>query len=154
MTREEIYEAIKEYIRVVRDEFSSDERVKALSLSLDKLALSTHFCEFVFDETPYPGAPDRDYNALREIVSKNFPDHGYYNVAMHISEKIAESEIVVGDAIDDICDIALDLEEVLWRWRNNSPDDALWTFMNLYGFHWGKHLRDLQLYLYAQEREW
>ena len=94
----------------------------------------------------------REYDDIREVVSRNFPDLGYYNTPMEISEKIADSSLAIGDAIDDICDIARDLEEVLWCWEKTSADDALSHFNESFGYHWGKHLRDLQLYLYTNER--
>jgi hypothetical protein len=50
---------------------------------------------------------------------------------------------MVGDAIDDLADIAADLEEVVWA------DDAHWHYKFLFEVHWGMHLRELALYLHA-----
>lgn len=58
---------------------------------------------------------------------------------------VAESR---GEGRDDISDIVLDLKEVLWYFENTSKDNALWYFENSYKSHWGRHLRELQLYLH------
>lgn len=148
MNREEIRAAIDSFFAAIEGDIPTDERVPKLSLALDQLALSVHFADYNFDERDFPDAEVREYPTVREIVSPNFPELGYYNVALDISDKITETSLAIGDAIDDICDIAGDLEAVLWCWENTSVDDALWHFKEGFGFHWGKHLRDLQLYLH------
>jgi hypothetical protein len=49
---------------------------------------------------------------------------GWYNQLSEIELKIEDSAIVVHDSLDDIADIALDLDEVRWRWENTSHDDS------------------------------
>ena len=154
MKRDEIKDSIEFFLKVVAGSGTDDEREANLLLALDRLALSYHFANFKFDEKDYPEPPHRTYQAMREVVSATFPNLGYYNVAADISEKIVESLTNVGDAIDDICDIAGELENVLWCWDNTTVDNALWHFRFGYESHWGKHLRDLQLYLYAKEHGW
>ena len=66
----------------------------------------------------------------------------------NLSDSIENSDIIVGDAIDDICDIVGDLQEVLWCFENTSENDALWHYEINFRSHWGRHLRDLQLYLH------
>lgn len=154
MTQEEIKSTIDNFFWVINCEMPSDSRELELQKALDKLALSIHHAAGYFDENSYPDPPPKEYPFLRGQISPKFPDCGYYNGAHEISEKVAESSVSVGDAIDDICDIAGDLEEVLWRWENTSSDDALWHLRESFGWHWGKHLRDLQLYLYAKQHGW
>ena len=154
MDRNDIHEAIGFFFDVIDGNYQPEDRENKLALALDQLALAYHFAEYVFDETDHPEASRREYEVIREHVSERFPDLGFYNGAHHISERIADSETNVGDSIDDICDIVGDLEEVLWCWDNTSIDDALWHFRFGYETHWGKHLRDLQLYLYAKQRGW
>ncbi|MFN7134579.1 MAG: DUF5063 domain-containing protein, partial [Myxococcales bacterium] len=60
------------------------------------------------------------------------------------------AQIMVGDAIDDIVDIANDLQQVVWRWETTSEADALWHFRFSFTSHWGAHLRALQLYLHER----
>jgi hypothetical protein len=61
-----------------------------------------------------------------------------------------EQSITAGDAIDDLADIVQDLEEVIWRFENVGSEDGLWHFKSLYRMHWGRHLRELSLYLHAK----
>jgi hypothetical protein len=50
----------------------------------------------------------------------------------------------MGDDIDDITDIAIELYDASWRLDHTSADDALWYFSNSYSTHWEQHLRKLQ----------
>lgn len=150
MTREEIRQAIELFMDAIEGEYSVDERELNLYLALDRLAIAFHFADYKFDEADYPEALVRDYSTVREIVSRNFPNLGLYNVVLNVDENIGEGEIAVGDAIDDICDIAGHMEEVLWYWENTTVDNALWYFKEPYSWHWGKHLRELQGYLFEK----
>lgn len=153
MNRDDIHEAISDYVAVLNDKGEySEARETALSLFLDRLALAYHFAGCKFDEADYPDAPRKDYGELRKAVSALFPEYGYYNVAARISVEISEGGLYVGDAIDDITDIAIDMFEILWLWENTSIDNALWEFRQGYENHWGMHLRCLQLYLLANSR--
>ena len=60
-----------------------------------------------------------------------------------------EPAVTAGDAVDDLTDIAVDLQEVLDR-SGKSTDDAIWHFRFGYQAHWGRHLRWLQLILYER----
>jgi hypothetical protein len=115
---------------------------------LDRIALHRHKVSFNFDPKDYPNPPRKPEGHYRRLVQKRFPHYGYYNSADIVTEAIAESEVVVGDAVADIEEIAHELHQVLWRWENNSQDDAIWYFNFSYSSHWGRHLRDLQLYLW------
>lgn len=154
MTRDEIRSSILFLLEVIEGDYLADERESKLSLALDRLALAQHYAEYTFDETDYPDAPQLTYDVLRDLISVRFPDCGYYNVAADITTVIGEGTANVGDAIDDICDIASDLYEVRWCWENTSINDALWHFKQGFWSHWGRHLRELQLYLYAKPNGW
>jgi len=84
----------------------------------------------------------------REVAARRFPQLGYYNIAGNIGGEPLNSEMSVGDSIDDLADLLGDLVEVLWRWDNTSSIDALWHLDLSYRQHWGSHLRALQLYLH------
>jgi hypothetical protein len=153
MNRDDIHKAISDFLDLLDGgKEDAEGREAALALNLDRLALAYHYSEYKFDETDYPDAPRKDYQELREIVSALFPEYGYYNVAARISVEISEGGLHVGDAIDDITDIAIDMDEVLWLWKNTSVDNALWEFKQGYENHWGMHLRCLQLYILANSR--
>jgi len=126
----------------------TDSELNEFIFHLDKLALTMANLEFVFDETEYPDAPEKNYNDTYKTICSRFPMLGYYNVVANISKNIVESEVCVGDAIDDIADIVGDLEQVLWYFRNTSKDNALWHYQESFKRHWGTHLRELQLCLH------
>lgn len=153
MSRDEIKQTIEEFLSLVEKGCGSTEaNEEKLKLLLDKLALAQHFATYKFDEKDYADAPDTACDELRKLVASRFPNYGYYNVAENVTEDVGEGKTDVGDAIDDIADIAGDLYETKWRWENNSPDDGLWFFRNNFQFHWNEHLRDLQIYLLNLER--
>jgi hypothetical protein len=153
MNRDDIQSAVREYLDLIENgQAGAAENLQALELVLDKLALAHNFIDFQFDQAGYPEAPREDYKRLRQLAEIRFPDLGYYNMADRITDKIAESGNAVGDAIDDVADIAQDMHEISWRWEHNSPEDALWHFQFGYESHWGEHLRCLQLYILASKR--
>lgn len=120
--------------------------IDVLARSLDELALSYY-------DTP-PGMPDENAPAPPEpvfthaSVGSRFPELGLYGVA---NPSETAGSVIVGDAIDDILDIARDLSEVIWRYENVGAEDADWHFRLLYQCHWGVHLRDLSRYLHEKQ---
>lgn len=153
MTRDEIKQTIDDFLSLIeRGCGSVEENESKLKLLLDKLAMAQHFATYQFDRNDYADAPDKESDQLRKLVTSQFPNYGYYNVAEDVTQKIGESDAIVADAIDDIADIAGDLYETKWRWENNSPEDGLWFFKNNFQYHWNEHLRGLQIYLLNFER--
>jgi hypothetical protein len=153
MSRDEIKQTVDDFLSLVEKGCgSTEENEVKLKVLLDKLALAQHFVTYKFDEKDYVEAPQRAYEDLRKLVTAQFPNYGYYNVAEDVTKKVGESRAIVGDAIDDIADIAGDLYEVKWCWENNSPEDGLWHFKNNFESHWSWHLRGLQIYLLNLER--
>ncbi|MEW8102315.1 MAG: DUF5063 domain-containing protein [Candidatus Thiodiazotropha endolucinida] len=144
----DIEETIKEFLDFVLKEDAAVDDLGELMAALDKLAYSVNNVKYEFDETEYPEAPERDYQLIREKAQKRFPDLGFYNMHQEITEKVKQGEIIVGDALDDISDIVGDLRDVLWCFENTSKNDALWHYQNSFRSHWGRHLRELQLYLH------
>ena len=55
----------------------------------------------------------------------------------------------MGDAINDLADLTLDMREVCWLAEHAGVDDAHWSF-RLHFFHWGLHARELSFYLHAR----
>jgi hypothetical protein len=119
-----------------------------LNVYLDELSLIYNFTNDIEVNTYKP--PERlGYKEMRNLVTKHFPDLGLYNIPEKITQDLGETKVVIGDAIDDITDIACDLSEVKWCLNNTDINDALWHFRFGYEHHWGNHLRQLQLYLYS-----
>jgi len=146
----DIKKTIEEFLLITIQSKTAQEDLFALIAVLDELACSTNNVNYVFDETDFPDSPQQDYQQIREKVRNAFPTLGYYNTAQETSENLEATEVVVGDSIDDITDIAIDLNDVLWCYSNTSENDAMWHYLNSYKTHWGKHLRELQLYLYGK----
>jgi len=152
-SRKHIKAAIDDFLAIIEDtQIGEEERLVRLRRSLDQLALLQHSVNYTFDGKDYPDAPGQDFTELRRIIAHRFPALGYYNVPNCVTQQIAETKIDVGDAIDDIADIARELYDVQWYWTNTSVDDALWHFKNNYWSHWEEHLRTLQLYLHRLDK--
>jgi Domain of unknown function (DUF5063) len=152
MDNDEIKKAIRNFLELVEnDDISVEEAEERLPALLDRLALAQAYASFTFDETDYPDSPRRNYDELRALISRRFPNYGYYNVAENITTEIGNAGTLVGDAIDDLADIAGDLYKVEWCWSNTSEADALFHFEYDFKYHWRQHLRGLQLYLDALE---
>ena len=132
---------------ILQDELPTDA---TLAQALDDLALAYHDTP---EGTPAPGnqdPPARDQAALRAIIGARFPDFGFYTVMLDpLDMDMSGDKIGVGDAIDDLVDIAGDLAEAVWRFDHLGAGDAYW-FLHLLHYHWGRHMRDLSLYLHAR----
>ena len=122
-------------------------RIQKLTMCLDELAMLSNEVSYTFDEREYPDRPERDYKASYTSIGNLFPSLGFYSSALNILD-IEQATLGIGDAIDDIVDIAGDLSEIIWRYENTSENDALFHFRLTFSSHWGLHLRNLQLYLY------
>ena len=118
----------------------------ALVRALDALAMAYHATPEGRMSEEDLDQPERDYNATRAKIGPRFPDLGFYGVADPL--EVPTTTSMLGDAIDDLCDIANELSETLWRWDHLGPDDAHWHFRDMY-MHWGWHMRELQSFLNA-----
>lgn len=117
----------------------------ALVHALDALAMAYHATPEGASSPEHLDPPDFDYNETRAKIAPRFPTIGFYGVADPLE---IEGSFMLGDAIDDLCDIANDLSEVIWRWEHMGPDDAHW-YLHLMYVHWGWHMRELQSFLHA-----
>lgn len=115
----------------------------------DRIVCSVHEVHYVFADRPHPEAPSVDYDERRNTISELFPEYGQYCLSDGRIDGFGENGMVE-DAIDDLADLSRDFEAVLWRFEHTSSDDALWEFQFMYGFHWGGHIRSLQLYLFRR----
>jgi len=120
----------------------------ALAQALDELALAYHEVPEGWAASSNMEPPKRDNAAVRAIISARFPDYGYYVCAIDQLD-LSQDKVGIGDAIDDLVDVAGDLAEAVWRFDHLGADDAHW-YLRLLHFHWGRHLRELSLYLHAR----
>jgi Domain of unknown function (DUF5063) len=148
MNQKEILTVINDFIGLLEKGLNDEQaNLRSLELILDRLALAYHFAEVDLEDYD-TDAPAREYKLLRQLASTRFPRFGYYNEPKNITEQIQETELITGDSVDDVADIASDLYKVLWYWEKKSEKAALWEFSFGYEHHWGRHLRSLQSYLY------
>jgi hypothetical protein len=126
------------------------ERIRKLAEILDKLACAYH--QLPDQAAAYSSeVPDdlASYSDMRNAAARVFPEFGFYAVVP--PEPNPDVQVLMGDAIDDLADIALEMKEVEWLWENSSPQDAERHFRFGYHIHWGQHLHDLRSYVHAQE---
>ncbi|QEX19514.1 hypothetical protein FRZ44_48280 [Hypericibacter terrae] len=129
---------------------SSEARLSALAETLDRLAFVYHR---VTETDLHYEVPDRShdvYQAAHKAMGRRFPELGFYAVA---TSKDITAPPMTGDAIDDLVDIADELQQVQWLWDNKSPEAAGNLFRAGYRLHWGRHLQDLRGHLHALLQE-
>jgi hypothetical protein len=117
----------------------------ALVRALDALAAAYHATPEGAMSEQDRDLPEPDGKATRARIGPRFPALGYYSVADPLTTNGSGG---LGDAIDDLADIATELGETLWRWDHLGADDAHWHFRGMY-MHWGWHMRELQSFLFA-----
>lgn len=121
-----------------------------LVVALDRLVAAVHEVRFEFDGAEYPEAPRFAYPSARALVSSRFPDFGPYSVPA--SMRPENTEVMLGDAVDDLADLIIELRDVEWRFEHTSDADALWQLENGFRAHWAAHVRWLQVFLLERER--
>ena len=124
--------------------------VDALPHILDGLAMSMHQFTVVdeISEGMEQIEPEFSYTDIRGKITQKCPFLGMYNVVSPLSESIGEGDAVVGDSVDDLADIMLDLEKSRIMQKDMIESDASYWIRFLYLNHWERHLRQLQYYLY------
>ncbi len=139
-------EAIEHYLGLL-DGSELPEDCVALARTLDRLT-DAYFQTEDCDPGDAADAPQIDYKELYKSAGSAFPSLGYYP-AVDPGGELTRQEASVGDAIDDLADIARDLKEVLWHCENTTPQAAIWEFRFGYQTHWGVHLHQLRGFLHS-----
>jgi hypothetical protein len=145
-----IWQTIEKLIELVMKSEAGIER-EFLSL-LDRLAWQ--ISETLPTDPPVgEEVPENDYPEIRKAAEKAFPNWGFYNVAGEITSNVGNSEILVGDAIDDVTDIINDLKMVYWSYQNESEEIATWHLLDSFNSHWRGHMRSVQFYVHCLKTE-
>lgn len=128
-----------------------NEENKELNLERKLVKIYNYYFEtqYKFDENEYPEFNNFEYSIIRENLLSNFPNFSFYKVAIEIDNIENESENVLADALDDLCDIIHDLQEIKWRAENTSENDAKLFFKFVFESHTKKHILNLLNYLDA-----
>jgi len=122
--------------------------IEILELWLGQLAFLQHFIGDIPEADSEYSASAHDYARWKKLIGEQFPGLGYYNIPAALPVQIGASEIPVGDSIDDLAEIAVEISECLQRWEHAGENNALWHLRFRYQAHWGTRLRNLQTYLY------
>ncbi|CAM1353734.1 DUF5063 domain-containing protein [Tenacibaculum halocynthiae] len=134
-------------------EFGTNEKIESENKTLEiQRLLVGIYAEYLkveteFDDADYEKPINLDYDGMRSIVTKHFPDFGWYHSAMESHKINEDAYLVTEDPIDDLTDIIKDLIEVQWRFENNSEKDGLYQFEFLMKDHSEQHLVNLLKYL-------
>jgi hypothetical protein len=99
--------------------------------------------EYRFDEADFPDFDKSQLPDIRKNVESNFKDYGLYKTVLDINNLENLRDNAIGDAIDDLTDIIIDLLEIKWRIENNSLNDGLWFFELTFRTHTQQHILDL-----------
>lgn len=98
---------------------------------------------YEFDETDFPDFDKSQLPDIRQNVRSNFTDFGLYKTILDINDIDNLKDSAIGDAIDDLTDIIIDLLEIKWRIETNSLADGLWYFQLIFYAHTQQHILDL-----------
>ena len=133
---------------VVNGRGDEKENITALVVALDMLAWMQHVADAPgTPEAASQEAPEREYTKMRALVGQQFPSFGYYSTPANPVDQNGEAEMITGDAVADLANIACELYEVAWRFQNTDTTDALRAFSEGYRQNWRSHLRTLQWYI-------
>lgn len=123
------------------------DKEKLLEKDLLKIYNLYFDIEYKFDETEYPIFDKGKLPNIRQNIENNFKDFGFYKTILDINDIDNLKDNTIGDAIDDLSDITLDLLEIKWRIENNSLADGLCYFQFIFYGHTQQHILDLLNYL-------
>ncbi|HRY05682.1 MAG TPA: DUF5063 domain-containing protein [Hyphomicrobiaceae bacterium] len=138
-----LHHAISSFIACIEDEsLSPDARLGQLAPALDQLSLSYHTGMEPQDAPGEGEPPERDYKAMRELIALRFPNLGYYGAVPPGTP--TDSEITMGDAVDDLTDIYSELLDVAWCFEHTSEADGVRLFRFGFSHHWGRHVCDVR----------
>jgi len=123
------------------------DKEKLLEKNLVKIYNLYFDIKFDFDETDYSDFDKTHLPNIRKNIESNFKGYGFYKTILDINDTNNLKDIALGDAIDDLNDIIIDLLEIKWRIENNSLADGLWFFELMFYSHFQQHILDLLNYM-------
>lgn len=102
---------------------------------------------YEFDDTDYGEFETTQLTNIRSNIKSNFKNFGLYKTVTDIQNINNLSSCAIGDAVDDLTDITIDLLEIKWRLENTSINDALWFFELIFKSHTQQHILSLLNYM-------
>lgn len=144
----ELIPTINEIVKYgLQPNLTESHKEKLLEKNLVKIYDLYFDIEYKFDEAKFPNFDNSQFPEIRQNVASNFKDFGFYKTVLDINDIDNLKDNAIGDAIDDLSDIILDLLEIKWRIENNSLADGLWFFELIFYSHTQKHILDLLNYM-------
>lgn len=148
LIRARIEDAIADFLAIF-EKLPGEVSLRELAQSLDNLTLvyfATPDVEPITDEPTNAPSIDEAYYASR--AARLFPElQIYWTVDPEGKEN---QEIGAAFPESDLAEIANDLSQVIWEFKNGSEADAIWEFRFGYQHHWGDHLHDLRHYIHRR----
>jgi len=144
----ELIPTINEIVKYgLEPNLTTTDKEKELEKNLVKIYNLYFDIKYKFDETEYVEFDKTEYADIRKNVTSNFKDFSFYKTVLDINDIDNLKENEIGDALDDLTDIILDLLEIKWRIENNSLADGLWFFELTFYSHTQQHIIDLLKYV-------
>lgn len=138
--------AARNFLDVVWEEEQPSDA--ELSAALDRLFVAYHETSVVEVTTSDLEPPHREWKRIYKDVGRRFPDYGMYMIANPLD--LSSFTTSMADAIDDIADITAEMRETVWWAEQIGAADAD-EFYRIFYSHWGRHARELSMYLYARQ---
>jgi len=140
----ELIPTINEIVKYgLQPNLTVNDKEKVLERNLVKIYNLYFDVKYEFDDTDFPDFGKSQLPDIRQNVSSNFKDFGFYKTILDINDVNNLTDTALGDAIDDLSDIIFDLLEIKWRIENNSLADGLWYFQLIFHGHSQQHILDL-----------
>jgi len=140
----ELIPTINEIVKYgLQPNLTVNDKEKVLERNLVKIYNLYFNVKYEFDDTDFPDFGKSQLPDIRQNVSSNFKDFGFYKTILDINDVNNLTDTALGDAIDDLSDIIFDLLEIKWRIENNSLADGLWYFQLIFHGHSQQHILDL-----------
>ena len=145
---EELIPTINEIVKYgLQPNLTESDKEKLLERHLVKIYDLYFEIGYKFDEKEFPDFDKSQLPDIRQNVTSNFTDFGFYKTILNIKDIDNLKDNAIGDAIDDLSDIIADLLEIKWRIENNSLADGLWFFELTFYSHTQQHILDLLNYM-------
>ena len=120
MRPNDVKKAVHDLLELVEDDVLEPAGARDLLGRLDRLAAALHDAPQDAPRTDRE-PPRRDGGELRRRVVARFPVLGLYRAP----GLDPAGDGGVGDAVDDLVGLLLDLRDVAWLWEHAGPSDAL-----------------------------
>ncbi|PIG97949.1 DUF5063 domain-containing protein [Deinococcus sp. UR1] len=90
--------------------------------------------------------PREEYRDLRARIAQAWPEPGFYDPATGRALSHCDLPAEIGDALDDLTDLALDLRTALALADTDEADALAWLRFS-HDSHWGDHVQDVTPHL-------